>query len=364
MRRRSAVARAALAAVVGCAPVAAAQPASTASSTSSATADAVEEPPSALLARARQLYEGLEYDRVVPLAEAVLARPGTTLDEKLEAYLLQGSALAIVGDPADAEQPFRLLLRGRPDFDLPADTPPKILAVSRRVQVEERAIASQLRELERKRVAEQTRVVGETPTTLVGGAPLALSYRVKDPAGAVESVRVLFRRRGDAQYSALALARDDDEGAWVGAIPGEWTANDGGFALEYYVEVADAHGPLVADGAASKPLVVEVATGQVDRSGPPPVPLWAFATVAGTSAALLGGAVGAGLAVLWIEDDYRRTAVQGLGGGAVMGAALVQRERAGEAVATTANVLYGASAIVAAAAVAVAPFTNWTGEAE
>src|SRR5688500_10600093 len=97
-----------------------------------------------LLAEARSLFEQLEYDRVLPVARSVLARPEATLDQKLDAYVLEASCLAIVGDPVEAEQPFRLLLRARPDFDLAVETAPKILAVFRKVQGEERAIKEQM----------------------------------------------------------------------------------------------------------------------------------------------------------------------------------------------------------------------------
>jgi ribosomal protein L9 len=51
---------------------------------------------------------------------------------------LYGSVAA--RDIVEAEKPFRLLLRARPTFELPASTPPKIMAVFRKVQVEEQAL--------------------------------------------------------------------------------------------------------------------------------------------------------------------------------------------------------------------------------
>ena len=47
------------------------------------------------------------------------------------------------GAPVDAEGPFRLLLRLNPGFVLPAQTTPKIVAVFRKVEAEERAIFEQ-----------------------------------------------------------------------------------------------------------------------------------------------------------------------------------------------------------------------------
>ena len=108
------------------------------------TAAAAPAPPSAkalparsaaeAVAEAQRLYDALEYDKVAPLAGQALADPAITLDQKLAAYQLQGSALAIIGDPVDAERPFLLLFTVRPDFTLPDDTPPKIKSVFAKVK--------------------------------------------------------------------------------------------------------------------------------------------------------------------------------------------------------------------------------------
>lgn len=89
------------------------------------------------LALARNLYDSLEYQLVVPLTKDILSHPALRPDQLVKAYELQGSSLVVIGDPIEAEKPFRLLLRLRPDFDLAASAPPKIVAVFRKVQVEE-----------------------------------------------------------------------------------------------------------------------------------------------------------------------------------------------------------------------------------
>src|SRR5262249_24768338 len=81
----------------------------------------------AQLQEAKKLFDNLEYDRVVPIATAILARADVNIDQRLDAYLLQGSSLAIIGDAVEAEKPFRFLLRGRPEFDMTPETSPKIL---------------------------------------------------------------------------------------------------------------------------------------------------------------------------------------------------------------------------------------------
>lgn len=230
--------------------------------------DLVEASPKKLLARARQLYDALEYDQVVPVARALLDRPGVDIELRLDAYLLEGSSLAIIGDPIEAEKPFRFLLRGRPDFDLPGDSPPKILAVFRKVQVEERAIVAQLHELERRRMIQGLELDGGLPDRAAGGAPLEIEYRLRDPHGVVAEMSLNYRRKGEASFSSLALVRDPS-GAWRGALPGEWTASPSGFDLEYYLTTADRAGEaLLIVAGPETPHRTVITPGEVEESRP------------------------------------------------------------------------------------------------
>lgn len=221
---------------------------------------------SELLAKAQALYAALDYEDVVAVTRALLARDDATIEMRLDAYLMQGSALAIVGDAVEAEKPFRFLLRGRPEFDMPAQTPPKILAVFRKVQVEERAIVLQMRELERARIVRELALEGETPTETPGGTPLTFRYRLRDPGRAVQSMNVHYRRTATEPFSSLAL-RIDDDGAWRAELPGEWTENEHGVTLEYYVTTADASGnALLNAGEHGAPLALQITPGTVSDS--------------------------------------------------------------------------------------------------
>lgn len=223
----------------------------------------LEQPPGDLLAEALRLYEALEYDRVIPYASAVLAHEDSTVDQKLDAYLLQGSAFAVVGDPIEAETPFRFLLRGRPDFDLPPETPPKILAVFRKVQVEEQAIVQTTRALERNRIIRTLKLETDVAESSEGGDPLPFVVKLRDPRGAVSTVKVLYRKDGERAWSALAL-QPDAGGEWTNVLPGASTASDDGFTLQYYFSTADSDGQeLLVRGTASQPFLVEVAPGSV-----------------------------------------------------------------------------------------------------
>jgi hypothetical protein len=220
------------------------------------------------LSRARELAGSLDYDQVIPIAQSLAARGDLTSDEQLEAYLLLGSALAIIGSNVDAERPFRLLLRARPEFDLPAATSPRIMAVFRKVQVEERAIGEQMRRLERERLRESLGLTGEHPTAGRGGYPLHFAYHLTDPRGAVRALSLHFRRQGDPAFSALAL-HGEPTGAWSGEIPGEITENAAGLRLEFYVVMLDGAGDVLKSaGGPDAPLVVELESGTVDEARP------------------------------------------------------------------------------------------------
>jgi hypothetical protein len=243
--------------------------------------------PAELLAEAARQTEALEYDRVISLAEQVLTHGDATVHDKLEGYLLQGSALAIVGRPVDAETAFRFFLRGRPDFDLPPSTAPKILAVFRKVQVEERAIIAQTRELELQSIVQSLRFTGEAPATVEGGSPVPFDYVVSDPRAVVAAVIVFYRRSDEAIYSALALQRDQ-HGHWRGALPGALTENDSGARLAYYVATRDAAGePLVTVGSGAQPRTIEMSPGR--SPGAITASPW-FWIVVGSTALVITGA--------------------------------------------------------------------------
>ncbi|MEO1174281.1 MAG: hypothetical protein AAFX94_19850, partial [Myxococcota bacterium] len=135
------------------------------------------------LALARTLAEELEYPRVVALTESVIADEEAEANAKLEAYVLLGSAQAFMGNPLEAESAFRFLLRGRPDFEFPKDTSPKITWVFRKVQHEEREILKQTEEMRRVRVAESIELGLNAPRKAKGGEPVRFRLKVKDPFG-------------------------------------------------------------------------------------------------------------------------------------------------------------------------------------
>src|SRR5262249_34891546 len=151
---------------------------------------------------ARGYFHTLEYDKAIPYTEALLKRASPTADQRVEAYFLLASARAFVTDPLEAEQPLRFLLRLKPDFDVPNDTSPKLVAVFRKVQVEERAFAAQTKAIERKRLIDRVKLTGGAPAEQKGGKPLTFRYRLLDPFGAVQSLRLPYRTGESGDFSS------------------------------------------------------------------------------------------------------------------------------------------------------------------
>ena len=313
-----------------------------------------------LLKRARIQFEQLEYEAVLPLVAELLARgDAAPIELRLDAYVLEGSCRAIVGDPVEAEKPFRALLRGRPDFELPAETPPKIMSVFRKVQAEERAIVFEMGRLTRERHIREMDLIGAHPAEVTGGRAARFSYHLKDPNGAASAVRVQYRKRGEPSFSSLALLRDEATGKWLGQLPGEVTANDGGTELEFYIETTDADGPLLTRGSAAQPLRAAIAPGQVDRSAPPPLPPWAVWAGAGSTAALLAAGAGFGVGVIVVQQQYDAQGVLAVDV-PQQGADLTAKSALGDTLAWTANSLFVASGVLAlGTSIAAVFFTDW-----
>lgn len=273
-----------------------------------AAAPAGNETPAELLAQAQKAYEAMEYEPALALATRLLAIPGLDTDTRLDAYVVQASCLAITADSMAAEAPFRLLLRARPDFDLPKNTSPKILGVFQKVQAEERVISEQVKAVGRKRLVEGLQLLNEPPVEGRGGRVLPFAFRLRDPTSAVSAFEVPFRKQGEASYSMLALKRDT-EGAWKGTIPAEWTASDKGFVLEYYLLTRDEAGPLLTKGEPARPLLLNITAGAIER--PKPVPRAAFWTGVALTAAAAVAAGSLAVATVGAQDDYNKYAARG-----------------------------------------------------
>ncbi|MEM6730761.1 MAG: hypothetical protein AAF658_04355 [Myxococcota bacterium] len=221
-----------------------------------------------MLTQARKLAEELEYPRVVALTESVIEDSRATPKDKLDAYLLLGSAQAFIGNPLEAESAFRFLLRGRPDFEFPEGTSPKITWVFRKVQHEEREILKQTEEMRRARVASAMKLGLAAPERAKGGEPVRFELKIRDPFGAVQVASLHYRKSEEPLFSRLPL-KLDDAGLWVASIPAEWTANERGETLEYFIGTEDAQQTILRSlGSEADPLRIALEAGQPPSKEP------------------------------------------------------------------------------------------------
>jgi hypothetical protein len=225
------------------------------------------------------------------MANAALERPEIKDPQRVQAYTQLGAAYAVVGDVTEAERPYRLLLRLRPDHDMGPETPPKIMAVFRKVQAEENQIRAAVRDAQRRNLVQSLEVRVEAPERHVGGRPLVVRAHVTDPQRGVESL-VLEHRTSPGGPFSTAPFRVTPQGQEV-TFTGAQTATDKPVRLEYVVVARDKEGEaLVTVGTQAEPRAVEVAAGQV-----PGEPFYAHRAF--WVAALGGGAaLGAGLLVV------------------------------------------------------------------
>lgn len=304
-----------------------------------------------MLKLAQRQYEDLEYDAVIPICETLLKRDDLPVEQKIEVYRLYASALVIVQDPLEGARLFRLLVRTRPNYSLPAGTPIKINQVFLQVKNEEAALSAQAESFQRDNLIRNLKLLGEPPDKAQGGRPLPFSFRLRDLSNAVESIQVGYRRQGEPAYSSLALLRDD-EGAWRGQIPGEFTASESGFRLEYFVETKDSKGPLLTLGNPQSPVGISVSPGAL-AAAPPPLPRWAFVSSA-TATAIAGASAGVFGVMFNVEQSRHRQLT-----GEVPGDEVVARINRGNTLATATNValiVTGATAILTGVLI---PFTDW-----
>lgn len=307
-----------------------------------------------LVAETKRLNAELEFEKLVPFAQELSARANAPLEARREAFLLLASALIILGDPVASEHPFTQLLRIDPLFELPRWVEPKVALVFKKVQAEERELSRALAQRRREAKIAQITLLATTPPDAVGGRPLPFTVEVKDPQHDVRTVRVAWRRPGEPAYSSLALSLDGER--WKGELPAELTQSEHGLQLDFYVESADAEGPLALFGTPTSPSVVAIAPGKLATPWRAPLPRWAF--FSSTALTVASGAV-TGVLVANQLDQQRRFTQYTAGDGPIS-FEVEQQLRAEGALATTrANVSLGISIALAVTTIIIAVLTDW-----
>lgn len=213
-----------------------------------------------------QRWRDLEYEAVIAAADEIL---GSNADgkTKVEALRLKGSALVVLGRTDEAEATFIRIFAIDPNFELPDDTSPRVLAVFRPVRAtwqvaEEKRLATELGP-----ALAQLHLAVKLPAKAKGGRPLAVTVELTDPSAIASSLLLFYRRAQDQPYSTLtAVARD---GTTSLTIPETFTASPKQYTLELYVRVRHRSGlTLRQEGTPERPVTLAVGAGQVPRPTP------------------------------------------------------------------------------------------------
>lgn len=258
------------------------------------------------LSKAQDACEAFDLETCITMCLALVDEPEINSEQEATVYAHLAASYAVLGDPTESERYYRLLLRLKPEFDLGAETPPKILVVFKNVQSEEKRLREAMKEAEKKRLKEGIAVEVTAPEEGRGGRPLTIEAHVTSKMGGISGVSLKYRREEAEDFATQPMAPAGTDQFKV-TFPPTQTAADADRTWQYFVVVeGEANEVLRIHGNADQPLSLPVGAGSI-----PGTPLWrqpAFwlistPPVAGALLAaglLTAGAVGSSVVALWL----------------------------------------------------------------
>lgn len=228
---------------------------------------AAAEPATQLVARAQMEWDDQEYEKVIAVADELLAGADASPRQRVEALRLKGSALVVLDRPADAADVFDRLFVIDPDYELPPKSSPRILQVFAPARAkwqvaEEQRLAIELGPAWRALVM---RV--HLPEHPRGGRPIEIAVELTDPNAIADRILLSRRHRGAGYYTTTEQRAHAGRLAFT--ISADDTASDSPYTLELHVQAKHRSGvALRREGAPDQPLALDVAAGRVPRPSP------------------------------------------------------------------------------------------------
>lgn len=223
------------------------------------------------LARARELYDELNFEDAATTLQRAIEFSGNCRWDLAEVYRLKAFVDAVNNERERCHRDFEIFLALNPEYEIPADTPPKI----RNCFEDAKAVPPSRRELGLQH---------EVPPEVQPNAPVSIRVRVTDPLRLVDQVKVFFRREGVRVFTVVSARSDDNLSIVIPALAVPPDAQ--GYKIEYLVRTVDRwDGVLSEEGSVKKPLTFAVAPGS-DGGGP--LGKWWFWTAVGVSAVAIG----------------------------------------------------------------------------
>lgn len=230
------------------------------------------------LARARELYDALEFDEAGHTLQRAIEYADNCRWDLGEIYRLKAFVDAVNGERERCHRDFEIFLALNPDYEMPAEVPPKI----RSCFEDARSVAPSRRQLGLEH---------DTPKDVQPNAPVALKVRVIDPLRLVDQVEVHFRREGVKIFTTVSARADESVSVVIPAL--SVPPDPEGYRMEYLVRAVDRWGGVLAEqGSVRRPLRFDVAPGAGSVDGLVGA-WWFWAVIAGVvvSGAALGIAV-------------------------------------------------------------------------
>jgi tetratricopeptide (TPR) repeat protein len=222
-------------------------------------------PRSEAIERAQGQLDQGDFEEAVKTLDAGLEGAELTDDQLVELYRLLGLAHLYLGNEPEARSAFEKLLQARPEYELPRSAPPKIRALYTRIKDD----------VKKRRVRPVTLSV-QPPTTVEGDAPLSVDAVIEDLALGARA-KLFYRRAGAQSYASVDFVRE--KGAktdYRAQVPGfALPAEQAGYEVEFYVEVADAaQRRLAGRGDPFNPLTFQVLAKQAPQVPVPASTPW------------------------------------------------------------------------------------------
>lgn len=204
------------------------------------------------LARAERLFNELEYDKAIQVADEVLSSPDVGPDKLVEAYRIKG--LSLSGDDRidDAFMVFRRLMAINPRYQLSKDISPRLAAPFYQAA----AIAGE------EGVVELAHIEPDSVTQL-GGLELVCHVKA-NPYNMIREVRLRYRTPAEELTGELREPMQGKKAKLTFTLPAELSAD----ALLYHFEALNQHGGVLGrSGSGGQPYRVQVEPAAVAAAG-------------------------------------------------------------------------------------------------
>ena len=218
-------------------------------------------PTEVVFRQADALRAEIEYDKIIPLMQNLLERRDLSQADILAALGRLAGAYFIIGKTETAKQAYLRILKVDPNYVLVKGSAPKEVKFFGKVKREYTQFQAQQDQRRRDQQLKESGIVGVLEQPQIRGEPIPFRYRLNDPFNLMTTFQVHYRKAGEINNYSLPL-KPSSEGFWLGSIPGEWSAAERDYRLEYFLLTHDVAGEaLLAQGSATHPLMVSVVKG-------------------------------------------------------------------------------------------------------